>query len=73
MFAGNPDTVVRQIKEFRSRVGGVGRIIMMTRQGLVTHAEAQKSFSLVAREVLPQLRDLEPIEAPAPVAAEVHA
>jgi alkanesulfonate monooxygenase SsuD/methylene tetrahydromethanopterin reductase-like flavin-dependent oxidoreductase (luciferase family) len=69
MFAGNPDTVVRQIKEFRRRVGGVGRIIMMTRQGLVTHAEALKSFSLTAREVLPQLQDLEPIEEAAPVAA----
>ncbi len=44
MFCGNPDTVVRQIKDFRQRVGGVGRIIMMTRQGLVTHAEAMKSF-----------------------------
>jgi len=33
MFCGNPDTVVRQIKEFRQRVGGVGRIIMMTRSG----------------------------------------
>jgi alkanesulfonate monooxygenase SsuD/methylene tetrahydromethanopterin reductase-like flavin-dependent oxidoreductase (luciferase family) len=69
MFAGNPDTVVRQIKEFRRRVGGVGRIIMMTRQGLVTHAEAQKSFSLTAREVLPQLQDLEPIEESAALAA----
>ena len=58
MFAGNPDTVVRQIKAFRERVGGVGRIIMMTRQGLVTHAEAMKSFNLCARHVLPQLRDL---------------
>jgi alkanesulfonate monooxygenase SsuD/methylene tetrahydromethanopterin reductase-like flavin-dependent oxidoreductase (luciferase family) len=66
MFAGNPDTVVRQIKEFRRRVGGIGRIIMMTRQGLVTHAEAEKSFTLAAREVLPQLQDLEPLdEAPA--------
>ena len=45
MFAGNPDTVVRQIKEFRQRVGGLGSLIMMTRQGLVTHAEAEKSFS----------------------------
>ena len=58
MFAGNPDTVARQIKEFRRRVGGVGHIIMMTRQGLVTHAEAKKSFTLAAREVLPQLQDL---------------
>ena len=56
MFCGNPDTVVRQIREFRRRVGGVGRIIMMTRQGLVTHAEAMRSFSLAAKEVLPQLQ-----------------
>ena len=69
MFAGNPDTVVRQIKEFRRRVGGVGRIIMMTRQGLVTHAEAEKSFKLAAREVLPQLQDLEPVEAAEAMAA----
>jgi alkanesulfonate monooxygenase SsuD/methylene tetrahydromethanopterin reductase-like flavin-dependent oxidoreductase (luciferase family) len=62
MFAGNPDTVVKQIKAFRERVGGVGRIIMMTRQGLVTHAEAMKSFNLAAKEVLPQLQDLPPVE-----------
>jgi alkanesulfonate monooxygenase SsuD/methylene tetrahydromethanopterin reductase-like flavin-dependent oxidoreductase (luciferase family) len=63
MFAGNPDTVVKQIKAFRERVGGVGRIIMMTRQGLVTHAEAIKSFQRAANDVLPQLQDLPPVEA----------
>ncbi|HEV7997758.1 MAG TPA: LLM class flavin-dependent oxidoreductase, partial [Stellaceae bacterium] len=63
MFAGNPDTVARQIKEFRRRVGGVGHIIMMTRQGLVTHAEAEKSFTRAAKDVLPQLQDLAPIDA----------
>src|SRR6266851_5518125 len=62
MFAGNPDTVARQIKEFRRRVGGIHHIIMMTRQGLVTHAEAEKSFNLAAKEVLPQLQDLPPID-----------
>ena len=69
MFAGNPDTVVRQIKEFRRRVGGLGGLIMMTRQGLVTHAEAEKSFNLAASEVLPQIQDLdrlEPLEQPNP-------
>ena len=35
---------------------------MMTRQGFVTHAEAEKSFKLTAKEVLPQLADLEPLE-----------
>ena len=62
MFAGNPDTVARQIQEFRRRVGGIHHIIMMTRQGLVTHAEAEKSFNLAAKEVLPQLQDLPPID-----------
>lgn len=62
MFAGNPGTVAKQIKAFRDRVGGVGRIIMMTRQGLVTHAEAMKSFKLMATEVMPQLRGLPPVE-----------
>jgi alkanesulfonate monooxygenase SsuD/methylene tetrahydromethanopterin reductase-like flavin-dependent oxidoreductase (luciferase family) len=72
MFAGNPDTVVKQIKRFRERVGGVGRIIMMTRQGLVTHDEALKSFNLAAKEVLPQLQDLAPLDPdmPVPVAAQ---
>ena len=70
MFCGNPDTVVRQIKEFRQRVGGVGRIIMMTRQGLVTHAEAMKSFSLVAKEVLPRLQDLGPVDLDMTAAAQ---
>ena len=29
---------------------------MMTRQGLVTYSEAEKSFTLAAKEVLPQLQ-----------------
>jgi alkanesulfonate monooxygenase SsuD/methylene tetrahydromethanopterin reductase-like flavin-dependent oxidoreductase (luciferase family) len=63
MFAGNPDTVARQIKDFRKRVGGICHVIMMTRQGLVTHAEAEASFKRAARDVLPQLQDLPPIDA----------
>jgi alkanesulfonate monooxygenase SsuD/methylene tetrahydromethanopterin reductase-like flavin-dependent oxidoreductase (luciferase family) len=70
MFCGNPDTVVRQIKEFRQRVGGVGRIIMMTRQGLVTHAEATKSFTLAAKEVLPRLQGLGPVDLDMTAAAQ---
>jgi alkanesulfonate monooxygenase SsuD/methylene tetrahydromethanopterin reductase-like flavin-dependent oxidoreductase (luciferase family) len=62
MFAGDPDTVVRQLKDLRKRVGGIQHVIMMTRQGLVTHAEAEKSFNLAAKEVLPQLQDLPPID-----------
>lgn len=64
LFAGTPDTVVDQIKEFRRRVGGLGRLIMMTRQGFVTHQEAEKSFRLAATEVMPQLAELEALEEP---------
>jgi len=39
-------------------------LIMMTRQGFVTHAEALRSFELAATEVLPQLQELEPLEEP---------
>jgi alkanesulfonate monooxygenase SsuD/methylene tetrahydromethanopterin reductase-like flavin-dependent oxidoreductase (luciferase family) len=63
MFAGNPDTVARQIKEFRRKVGGICHVIMMTRQGLVTHAEAEASFKRAAKYVLPQLQELPPIDA----------
>jgi alkanesulfonate monooxygenase SsuD/methylene tetrahydromethanopterin reductase-like flavin-dependent oxidoreductase (luciferase family) len=62
MFAGNPDTVAKQITAFRRRVGGIRHIIMMTRQGLVTHAEAEGSFSRAAKELLPQLQHLPPID-----------
>jgi alkanesulfonate monooxygenase SsuD/methylene tetrahydromethanopterin reductase-like flavin-dependent oxidoreductase (luciferase family) len=62
MFAGNPDTVAKQIKTFRERVGGCGRIIMMTHQGLVTHEESMRSFKLASKYVLPQLQDLPPVE-----------
>jgi len=62
LFAGTPDTVACQIREFRRRVGGLGRLIMMTRQGLVSHAEAERSFRLAATEVRPQLAELEPLD-----------
>jgi hypothetical protein len=43
---------------------------MMTRQGLVTHAEAMKSFTLASKEVLPKLQDLAPVDLDMPTAAQ---
>jgi len=62
IFAGNPDTVVRQVKEFRRAVGGLGHLVVQTKQGLATHAEAMKSYRLTASEVMPRLQDLEPVD-----------
>ena len=57
MFAGNPDTVYRQIMDFSSQVGGFEHMILVGRSGFVTHAEAEKGLNLFAKEVLPRLRE----------------
>jgi alkanesulfonate monooxygenase SsuD/methylene tetrahydromethanopterin reductase-like flavin-dependent oxidoreductase (luciferase family) len=61
MYAGNPDTVYRQIMDFYEKVGGFGHLIMVGKTGFVTHDEATKNITLFAREVLPRLRELKPI------------
>lgn len=58
MFAGNPDTVDRQIMDFDEKVGGFGHLIRASRSGFMTHAEAEKGLTLFAKAVLPRLRDV---------------
>jgi alkanesulfonate monooxygenase SsuD/methylene tetrahydromethanopterin reductase-like flavin-dependent oxidoreductase (luciferase family) len=63
LFAGNPDSVYRQIMEFYDKVGGFGHLAMIGRSGFMTHAESEQGIRLFAREVLPRLRDIAPIPA----------
>jgi alkanesulfonate monooxygenase SsuD/methylene tetrahydromethanopterin reductase-like flavin-dependent oxidoreductase (luciferase family) len=56
MFAGNPDTVYRQIMEFQDKVGPFEHLILAGRSGFMTHAEAEKGLNLFAKEVLPRLQ-----------------
>jgi alkanesulfonate monooxygenase SsuD/methylene tetrahydromethanopterin reductase-like flavin-dependent oxidoreductase (luciferase family) len=65
MFAGNPDTVYRQIMDFHDKVGGFEHLILMGRSGVMTHAEAEKGIRLFAKEVLPRLREAAPAAAAA--------
>jgi len=58
MFAGNPDTVYRQIMDFYEKVGGFEHLILMGRSGFMTHGEAEKGIRLVSKEVLPRLREV---------------
>ena len=58
MFAGNPDTVFRQVMEFYERVGGFEHLILMGRSGFMTHDEAEKGIKRFAREVLPRLTEV---------------
>jgi alkanesulfonate monooxygenase SsuD/methylene tetrahydromethanopterin reductase-like flavin-dependent oxidoreductase (luciferase family) len=58
MFAGNPDTVYRQIREFQGKVGPFEHLVLASRSGFMTHAEAEKGLKLFAKEVLPRLTDI---------------
>jgi alkanesulfonate monooxygenase SsuD/methylene tetrahydromethanopterin reductase-like flavin-dependent oxidoreductase (luciferase family) len=56
MFAGNPDTVYRQIMEFQDKAGKFEHLVLASRSGFMTHEEANKGLKLFAREVLPRFR-----------------
>ncbi len=58
MFAGNPDTVFKQVMDFHEKVGGFEHLILMGRSGFMTHDEAEKGIKLFAKEVLPRLREV---------------
>lgn len=58
MFAGDPDSVYRQIRAYRERVGPFEHLVLAGRSGFMTHAEATKGLRLFAKEVLPRLREL---------------
>ncbi len=55
MFAGNPDTVYRQIREFQDKAGKFEHLVLASRSGFMTHDEATRGLKLFAREVLPRL------------------
>ena len=57
LFAGSPETVFEQIREFYDDVGGFGHLVTMGRAGHMTHAETERSIELLAREVMPRLAD----------------
>ncbi len=63
LFAGTPDAVYRQIMDLYNFVGGYGHLVMIGRSGFMTHAETEKSINLFAREVLPRLKEIAPVEA----------
>jgi len=61
LFAGNPDTVYKQVMDFYERVGGFGHLSIIGRSGFMTHAESEKGIRLFSNEVLPRLREIKPV------------
>ncbi len=62
LFAGNPDSVYRQVTEFSDKVGGFGHLSLIGRSGFMTHEESKKGIRLFTQEVLPRLREIPPVE-----------
>jgi hypothetical protein len=58
VFAGNPDTVFRQIKMMYDYNGGFGHLLVMGQAGFLDHKETVKGIELLAREVYPRLQEL---------------
>jgi alkanesulfonate monooxygenase SsuD/methylene tetrahydromethanopterin reductase-like flavin-dependent oxidoreductase (luciferase family) len=58
VFAGNPDTVFKQIKTMYDYNGGFGHLLVMGQAGFLDNQETVKGIDLLAKEVYPRLREL---------------
>lgn len=64
VFAGNPDSVYRQIMRMYNHVGGFGHLLIMGQAGFLDHKETVKGMTMFAKEVYPRLKELEAGGAP---------
>jgi len=58
VFAGTPDMVFEQIKEFHDHVGGFGHLLMMAQGGHISHEDTVANLKLFSQEVMPRLQEL---------------
>jgi alkanesulfonate monooxygenase SsuD/methylene tetrahydromethanopterin reductase-like flavin-dependent oxidoreductase (luciferase family) len=68
MFAGNPESVVKQLTRFNDQVGGFGNLMMIGQAGFMTHEETVSNLELFAQDVYPALKALTPAGSMAAVA-----
>jgi alkanesulfonate monooxygenase SsuD/methylene tetrahydromethanopterin reductase-like flavin-dependent oxidoreductase (luciferase family) len=71
VIAGNPDTMIRQIKYLHERCN-IGHLLMMNHAGSMSAEKTRRSMELFAREVYPAIRDLGVTAETAPEAAAVR-
>lgn len=58
VFAGTPDQVFEQIKQFWEYSGGFGHLLMMGQAGFLSYDDTIKSMTLFHNEVYPRLKEL---------------
>ena len=59
VFAGTPDDVFGQIRDFSARMGGLGHLLFFGQGGFLDHKDTAENIRLFGREVAPRLKDLE--------------
>jgi alkanesulfonate monooxygenase SsuD/methylene tetrahydromethanopterin reductase-like flavin-dependent oxidoreductase (luciferase family) len=63
MFCGTPDQVYEQIVDFVTYTGGLGNLLVMAQGGHLNHADTVDQLTLLAREIMPRLKELKQPEA----------
>ncbi len=58
VFAGTPDEVFEQIKNFHEWCGGFGNLLFFGQGGTLNNADTVKNIRMFAKEVFPQLQEL---------------
>lgn len=58
LFAGTPDQVFEQIKQFNREVGGLGHLIIMAQGGTLGYEDTCENLRLFAKEVMPRLGEI---------------
>ena len=57
MFCGTPDQVYKQIVDFVDYAGGLGNLLVMAQGGHLSHADTVDQLTLMAKEVMPRLKE----------------
>jgi len=59
-FAGDPDTVYGEIKNFYDESGGIGVLLLLAGKDYGTREQRERSWTMFMDEVAPRLRPLNP-------------
>ena len=63
MVCGTPDQCYRQITDIIEHTGGLGNLLVMAQAGFLSHADTVDSLTLMAKEIMPRLKDYKQPEA----------
>jgi hypothetical protein len=57
MVCGTPDQCYAQIIDFIEYTGGLGNLLIMAQAGFLNHADTVDSLTIMAKEIMPRLKE----------------